>query len=190
MSKGWPSGLYFHWFYLASRRPWPWTAGIVAWVSLWAGESARAGASGLNGNGPRGTVDGVAGLHGKSPRTRSRDGPGGRPAKGAHATLILAKGNRSVGQMALVCLYTHPQRGPIRLWCVEKPSLSWRWPREGWTSDGIRRLRSRGGGSRISSSPTKRVEGDKKAAHFVWQGERCADHLHSKSCPPGRFSGK
>jgi hypothetical protein len=34
------------------------------------------------------------------------DGPGGRPAKGAHATLILAKGNCSVGQMPLVCLYT------------------------------------------------------------------------------------
>ena len=43
MSKGWPSGLYFHSFYLASRRPWPWTAGIVARVSLWVGESARGG---------------------------------------------------------------------------------------------------------------------------------------------------
>ena len=34
MLKGWPPGPFFHSFYLASRRLWPWPVGIVARMSL------------------------------------------------------------------------------------------------------------------------------------------------------------
>lgn len=57
---------------------------------------------------------------GRRERARSMDGPGGRPAKGAHATLILAKGNCSVGQMPSVCL-VHPQGGRSGLGVWKSP---------------------------------------------------------------------